>query len=106
MNELKACPFCGGVAKLERSVRCVGVACEDCDAEILRKEGALEPDRTAEAIAAWNTRVPDPEIIRENAALWDMLTEARGFIEPDKYVDGYSPIYVLAKIDAALSGNS
>lgn len=37
--ELKPCPFCGGKAKLERSATAVAVACEDCDAEILRTSG-------------------------------------------------------------------
>ena len=43
MSELEPCPFCGGVARIEKDISCYG-----CGATIDSRE-------------AWNRRAPDPE---------------------------------------------
>jgi len=60
MNEkLKNCPFCGGNAVASRVQGFSSVHCEKCDAEIIRMEGKLEPNRYTEAIKDWNRRVSE-----------------------------------------------
>ncbi len=51
-EELKRCPFCNGAAAYWE-----GVLCIDCGARIAFKDGTV-----AEHTAAWNARVPSPEV--------------------------------------------
>jgi Lar family restriction alleviation protein len=54
MQELKPCPFCGGKPSVQADGGCHNyVLCDGCFAE--SPAGAV-----AEAIAAWNTRTPQP----------------------------------------------
>lgn len=57
LSELKPCPFCGGEAISARIDGFSRVHCLKCDAEILRMEGKLQPNRFNEAVKDWNTRV-------------------------------------------------
>lgn len=63
---LLPCPFCGGVASLDMNLltRRVYVVCDDCSVELRYHPRApdvvpYQPFKAAaEAIAAWNRRVP------------------------------------------------
>lgn len=71
MSELKACPFCGGAAKLmsyrvaEDAEACL-IECQTCDARTSEFEDAYAP--RADATAAWNRRAPVPTVTREELA--------------------------------------
>lgn len=58
VEELRPCPFCGGAASVitDHETATAYVMCETCDACGGRRE------TPANAIAAWNTRAPDPRI--------------------------------------------
>ena len=55
-EKLKNCPFCGGNAIASHAPPFASVHCEQCDAEIIRIEGRLEPNRYEEAVSDWNKR--------------------------------------------------
>ena len=78
MDNLKPCPFCGAKAELRNSKWAnrdhYGVICTDC--AVWFDERA---DHGAEAIAAWNTRAPDPRLTEVEAER-DGLLEA---LSPD-----------------------
>ena len=63
MSELKRCPFCGGEAKIDKTIaNTVSVECTVCHASsrmILCTEGDIEQ----KAIEAWNTRKPMQNIV-------------------------------------------
>ena len=63
MSELKRCPFCGGKAKIDKTIaNTVSVECTVCHASsrmILCTEGDIEQ----KAIEAWNTRKPMQNIV-------------------------------------------
>ena len=63
MSELKRCPFCGGEAKIDKTIaNTVSVECTVCHASsrmILCTEGDIEQ----KAIEAWNTRIPMQNIV-------------------------------------------
>lgn len=63
MSELKRCPFCGGEAKIDKTIaNTVSVECTVCHASsriILCTEGDIEQ----KAIKAWNTRKPMQNIV-------------------------------------------
>ena len=63
MSELKKCPFCGGEAKIDKTIaNTVSVECTVCHASsrmILCTEGDIEQ----KAIEAWNTRKPMQNIV-------------------------------------------
>ena len=63
MSELKRCPFCGGEAKIDKTIaNTVSVECTVCHASsrmILCTEGDIEQ----KAIEAWNTRKPLERIV-------------------------------------------
>ena len=63
MSELKRCPFCGGEAKIDKTIaNTVSVECTVCHASsriILCTEGDIEQ----KAIEAWNTRKPMHNIV-------------------------------------------
>ena len=64
MSELKRCPFCGGEAKIDKTIaNTVSVECTVCYASsrmILCTEGDIEQ----KAIEAWNTRKPMQNIVK------------------------------------------
>ncbi len=68
-DELKPCPFCGGVpvAKMEDSdEKTAVISCRKCPAEMSRhvhwhEDGTSE---MSELVAAWNTRAPDEAAMR------------------------------------------
>ena len=63
MSELKRCPFCGGEAKIDKTItNTVSVECKVCHASsriILCTEGDIEE----KAIEEWNTRKPMENIV-------------------------------------------
>ena len=63
MSELKRCPFCGGEAKIDKTIaNTVSVECTVCHASsrmILCTEGDIEQ----KSIEAWNTRIPMQNIV-------------------------------------------
>lgn len=65
MSELKRCPFCGGEAKIDKTIaNTVSVECTVCHASsrmILCTEGDIEQ----KAIEAWNTRKPMYRIVEQ-----------------------------------------
>lgn len=52
---LKPCPFCGGQAVIEKTTKCLWVACKRCAASI--KICSNSESGEIEAMAAWNVRV-------------------------------------------------
>ena len=58
MSELKPCPFCGGVARIEKDISCYG-----CGATIDSRE-------------AWNRRAPDPE-------KWELMEQLAESLEEE-----------------------
>ena len=80
MSELKRCPFCGGEAKIDKTIaNTVSVECTVCHASsrmILCTEGDIEQ----KAIEAWNTRIPMQNIVER---LEDLREEAFREVELD-----------------------
>lgn len=110
MDDLKPCPFCGAKAELRNSKWAnkdhYGVTCTDC--AVWFDERA---DHGAEAIAAWNTRAPDPrlaEVEAERDGLLQLVKSANDIfqhcevsvgycccgnpVESHGYGDGHSPV--------------
>ena len=86
---LKPCPFCGGEARLQSLPERFPsyVDCSECDC-------ALEPSdyqSDADAIAAWNTRTPDPELLAARrtieGAAGDVIAERQRQVE----AEGWTP---------------
>ena len=80
MSELKRCPFCGGEAKLHKSIFIkyeATVICENCGARTLTHSSASYADVKMNAIKAWNTRKPMDRIVerleeeRKEITKWD-----------------------------------
>lgn len=69
-EELKACPFCGGEARLnDRPYYIVRCDFPDCTAEL-----AALFDTKEEAITAWNTRTPDTaQLLKDQGEMETML---------------------------------
>ena len=69
MSELKRCPFCGGEAKIDKTIaNTVSVECTICHASsrmILCTEGDIEQ----KAIKAWNTRKSMDRIVEQIKSL-------------------------------------
>ena len=66
MSELKACPFCGLLPKLE--IKVLGGNCVSClngKCSVNPSTGWFDADCEEEAIAAWNTRADEARIRRE-----------------------------------------
>ena len=72
--EIKPCPFCGGKAKVEKSRTLRGAVFIACRRG--HSDGTLYASLST-AIAAWNTRTPDPllaealEALRAIVTRWD-----------------------------------
>lgn len=103
---LRNCPFCGGSSKahvweMQNDARFAGVECVDCGAEIALPVVWMD-DGSAElpkAIAAWNRRSPDPELV-------EALTEARQYVEQivtDQFQDIDGSHDFLPRLDTLLS---
>src|SRR4051812_2665721 len=75
MEELRSCPFCGGVARACQQST-YWIQCDTCSAE---GGGALTPE---EAVANWNTRAGDAEAI---AALIEDTRELHKWLEEYQY---------------------
>lgn len=94
-EDLRSCPFCLGLATLEKiEDRCYGVGCTDCDFQLMNGSvGIGWHESEQEAIAAWNERGGDlamsqlrawvKELQDENTAL-KAATQA---VEPFGYVN-------------------
>jgi hypothetical protein len=82
--DLKPCPFCGGKATAWNLTIEGAVHCESCRATIVRQHHAIHDTGYEDAIAAWNTRAPDPSIeaLTEER---DMATE--GWAEATRLID-------------------
>lgn len=108
MDELKPCPFCGGVNIItwdpfsDTGDEQLVAHCSDCLADGPNKNGWNDSTDEAEAIAAWNTRTPanpvagglveritaylygggllNPELA-DHAAVRDLLIECRDALE-------------------------
>lgn len=84
MDELKPCPFCGGVVTFTKDSRVGGVV--GCDTEsCMGREGPFFSSYER-AVFAWNTRSPDPAVVElVRAARQITGTKASGYQEPLVY---------------------
>lgn len=96
MSELKRCPFCGGEAKIDKTIaNTVSVECTVCHASsrmILCTEGDIEQ----KAIEAWNTRIPMQDIVErleEQQKLYEKAREATGWIPDKANYSGFSKAF-------------
>ena len=83
MSELKRCPFCGGKAKIDKTIaNTVSVECTVCHASsrmILCTEGDIEQ----KAIEAWNTRKPMQNIVERLEENLQKIEEKRKMAESE-----------------------
>lgn len=97
MSELKKCPFCGGEAKIDKTIaNTVSVECTVCHASsrmILCTEGDIEQ----KAIEAWNTRKPMQNIVeRLEIKLSDTVYEKPTQESNESHLNGLSIGYCEA----------
>lgn len=97
--ELKPCPFCGQPAALEHLENGQwSIGCGD-DQECVGWMIGSTYARQSEAIAAWNTRHPDPKALA-------VIAEARGVLHDALMPDGIYPSDaepVIARLTAFLN---
>lgn len=86
--KLRACPFCGGEAKLVKNARTAQIVCKKCSNRTLQIVMSVDKCATTEAAKLWNRRVVDVRVGRPYDAMGD--DQGRGFTADDWYRDEFA----------------
>lgn len=83
-KDIRPCPFCGGVAKLEKNVRSACVVCTKCGAQSKLITIQIDICATDEAKRQWNRRVP---VVRDDQGEGFSADDwyHKNFVEADAY---------------------
>lgn len=116
MSELKPCPSCGGSARIFRKSGRVGTACpsryyRERVSCVAKRCGfsTKEFSRPNQAAKAWNTRTPDPRVMKLVEAARKLRRHVLATNQAEHMMDGFGPRRHqpsdedLANLDAALS---